>query len=359
MSHLRFGKSPIRSTYLVQDADFVAVHHFKFLAQMKVLDIAKPGATFLLNAPYDAAQVWENLPVEVQQQIIDKQLKVYVIDGSKVARAAGLGNRINTVMQPVLLRPLRRRPADEAIPIKRSIEYAYGKRGRTVVERNFRAVDAAVAAMTRLEIPEHASARCTGCRRCPTPPRLRQAVTAVMLRGEGDLPGQRHAGRRHLAHRHRKVGEALDRRRDPGVGPLDLHRLRQVRDHLPALGDPDQDLPRERARDAPESFQSKKYNDHNLKDHKLTVQVAPDDCTGCGICVDVCPAKQDRGQAQVDQHGPAPEHQPRERVNFDFFLGIPEVARDAVRHDQVKGARSSSRSSSSRWPAPGAARRHT
>ena len=341
VSHLRFGKSPIRSTYLVQDADFVAVHHFGVLAQMKVLDIAKPGATFLLNAPYDAAQVWENLPVEVQQQIIDKQLKVYVIDGSKVAREAGLGNRINTVMQPCFFYLSGVVPQDEAIPkIKKSIEYAYGKRGRTVVERNFRAVDAAVAAMTRLEIPEHASSQMH--RMPPMPdaaPDFVKQVTAVMLRGEGDLlpvsampvDGTWPTG---TAKWEKRSIAAEIPVWDPSIC-IDCGKCAITCPHSAIRI---KIFPGSELENAPESFQSKKYNDRNLKDHKLTVQVAPDDCTGCGICVDVCPAK---SKTEVKHKSinmePAPEHQPRERVNFDYFLGIPEVARDAVRHDQVKG----------------------
>ena len=341
VSHLRFGKSPIRSTYLVQDADFVAVHHFGVLAQMKVLDIAKPGATFLLNAPYDAAQVWENLPVEVQQQIIDKQLKVYVIDGSKVAREAGLGNRINTVMQPCFFYLSGVVPQDEAIPkIKKSIEYAYGKRGRTVVERNFRAVDAAVAAMTRLEIPEHASSQMH--RMPPMPdaaPDFVKQVTAVMLRGEGDLlpvsampvDGTWPTG---TAKWEKRSIAAEIPVWDPSIC-IDCGKCAITCPHSAIRI---KIFPESELENAPESFQSKKYNDRNLKDHKLTVQVAPDDCTGCGICVDVCPAK---SKTEVKHKSinmePAPEHQPRERVNFDYFLGIPEVARDAVRHDQVKG----------------------
>src|SRR5664280_2692826 len=153
-SHLRFGSDPIRSTYLIEQADFVACHQFGLLEKTKVLGLAKPGAIFLLNSAYGADQVWEHLPVEVQQQIIDKKLGFYVIDAYRVAREVGLGTRINTVMQPCFFALSNVLPREEGIAaIKDSIEHAYGKRGRTVVERNFAAVDRAVSEMVRVDVP--------------------------------------------------------------------------------------------------------------------------------------------------------------------------------------------------------------
>src|SRR5450759_2916448 len=153
-SHLRFGSDPIRSTYLIEQADFVACHQFGLLEKTKVLGLAKPGAIFLLNSAYGADRVWEHLPVEVQQQIIDKKLGFYVIDAYRVAREVGLGTRINTVMQPCFFALSNVLPREEGIAaIKDSIEHAYGKRGRTVVERNFAAVDRAVSEMVRVDVP--------------------------------------------------------------------------------------------------------------------------------------------------------------------------------------------------------------
>ena len=341
VSHLRFGKSPIRSTYLVQDADFVAVHHFGVLEKMKVLDIAKDGATVLLNAPYAPHEVWGHLPVEVQQQILDKHLKVFVIDASQVARDAGLRNRINTVMQPCFFYLSGVVPQQEAIPkIKASIEYSYGKRGRTVVERNFKAVDAAVAALSELPIPQGLAGDLH--RMPPLPeaaPDFVKQVTAVMLRGEGDLlpvsalpvDGTWPSGTSRWEKRSIAAEIPIW---DPSIC-IDCGKCAITCPHAAIRI---KIFPEVELAGAPEQFQSKKYNDRNLSGHRLTVQVAPDDCTGCGICVDVCPAK---SKTEVKHKSinmrPAPEHQPQERTNFDFFLGIPEIDRSAVRHDQVKG----------------------
>ncbi|HEY3410236.1 MAG TPA: 2-oxoacid:acceptor oxidoreductase family protein, partial [Propionicimonas sp.] len=151
VSHLRFGKTPIRATYLVERADFVAVHQFDLLTAMKTVDIAKPGATLLLNSPH-GADTWDHLPVEVQAEITEKRLRTWVIDAEAVAKAAGLGKRINTVMQPCFFYLSGVMPADEAIAaIKAAVEQTYGRRGRTIVERNFAAIDAAIAALRPLQ----------------------------------------------------------------------------------------------------------------------------------------------------------------------------------------------------------------
>ena len=142
VSHLRFGPEPIRSTYLIDGADFVACHQFGLLEKLKVLTYARPGATFLLNSPFGADEVWGRLPVEVQREILDKQIDVWVIDAYEVAREAGMGNRINTVMQPCFFQLSGVLPPDEAIEqIKSAVESTYARRGRTVIERNFAAID--------------------------------------------------------------------------------------------------------------------------------------------------------------------------------------------------------------------------
>ena len=158
VSHLRFGPQPIRSSYLITDADFVACHQFGLLENMTVLDYAKPDATFLLNSPYGAAEVWGHLPRHVQRQLIDKRLQFWVIDADQIAREAGLGNRINTVMQPCFFELSGALPAQEAIArIKESVEKTYGRRGPAIVERNFAAIDRSLAEMTRVEVPEQAT----------------------------------------------------------------------------------------------------------------------------------------------------------------------------------------------------------
>ncbi len=188
VSHLRFGDQPINSAYLIDQADFVAVHQFDLMAQMRTLDLAKPGAVVLLNSPY-GDRTWDELPVEVQRLVIERDLKVWVIDAAEVAQAAGLGKRINTVMQPCFFYLSGVVPREQALArIKASVEKTYGKRGRTIVERNFAAIDSAVAALWQLEVPADASGSLH--RMPPMPesaPDFVKQVTAVMLRGEGDL----------------------------------------------------------------------------------------------------------------------------------------------------------------------------
>ncbi len=166
VSHLRFGPDPITSTYLIEDADFVACHQFGLLARLDVLGTAKQGATVLINAPYAADRVWEHLPVEVQRQIIDKDLIVWVVDASHIAKEVGLGGRINTVMQPCFFALSGVIDREESVHlVKASIEKTYKRRGRTVIERNHAAVDRALLEMYRLEVPRPRTRRFGCCRR--------------------------------------------------------------------------------------------------------------------------------------------------------------------------------------------------
>ncbi len=189
ISHLRFGPQPIRSTYLIDDADFVACHQFGLLDKMKVVEFARAGATMLLNSPWPAATVWDHLTEEVQRELITKDITLFVIDADEVARETGMGNRVNTVMQPCFFALSGVLPADEAIGhIKANVEATYGKRGRSIVERNFAAIDASLAALERVEIPSTVTS--TTMRHNPIPadaPEFVRRVTAVLLAGEGDL----------------------------------------------------------------------------------------------------------------------------------------------------------------------------
>ncbi len=340
-SHLRFGHGEIRSTYLVDQADFVAVHQFGLLERMKVLELAKPGATFLLNSPFPASEVWENLPVEVQQQVMDKRLHFYVIDAFKLAKDVGLGTRINTVMQPCFFYLSGVLPQAEVTEkIKKSVEDMYGKRGRVVVERNFAAIDRAIAELVEVPVPTEVFG---DLHRMPPLPReapdFVRTVTAAMLNGEGDLL-------------------PVSAMPVDGTWPTDTARWekRAIAQEIP-IWDPSicidcgkcavtcphtairiKIFPADALEGAPEGFQSKKYTSRDMPGHLLSVQVAPDDCTGCGICVDVCPA---RSKTEVKHKSinmePALEHRDVERPNYDFFLSIPEIDREKVRHDTVKG----------------------
>jgi pyruvate-ferredoxin/flavodoxin oxidoreductase len=341
VSHLRFGHDEIRSTYLIDKADFIAVHQFGLLDKMKVLDAAKPGGTFLLNSPYGADQVWSELPVEVQRQIIDKRLRFFMIDAFKLAKDVGLGTRINTVMQPCFFYLSGVLPqAEVAVRIKKAVREAYSKRGSIVVERNFAAIDRAIAELVEVDVP---AAVVGDLHRMPPMPAgapdFVKTVTARMLAGEGDLL-------------------PVSAMPVDGSWPTDTARWekRAIAQEIP-IWDPSicidcgkcaitcphtairiKIFPSEHLEGAPEGFQSKPYNARNLPDHLLSVQVAPDDCTGCGICVDVCPAhsKSEVKHKSINME-PALDHRDVERPNFDFFCSIPEIGRDVVRHDTVKG----------------------
>jgi len=343
VSHLRFGTDPIHSTYLIDEADFVACHQFSLLERMDVLSSAKHGATVLLNAPYPADEVWDHLPSEVQQEIIDRELRVWTVDAHRVAREVGLGSRINTVMQPCFFSLSGVLEEAEAIDlIKKSIEKTYGRRGRTVIERNNAAVDRALVELHRVDVPEMVTST---ARRLPPvaadAPDFVQKVTAVMLAGEGDLlpvsalpvDGTFPTG----TAKWEKRGLAQEIPIwDPSLC-IDCGKCAIVCPHaaIRMKAYPETDLAH-----APEGFLSKKYNGKDLPaGTKLTVQVAPDDCTGCGICVDVCPArsKSEAKHKAIDLL-PAIEHREEERERYDYFVRLPEIDRSEIRHDTVKGS---------------------
>ena len=342
ISHLRFGPDPIRSTYLIEQADFVACHQFGLLEKMKVLDVARPGATFLLNSPYRPDEVWKHLPVEVQQQIIDKKLKCHVIDAYGIAREVGLGARINTVMLPCFFALSGVLPPEAAVAeLKAAIAEAYGKRGQKVVDRNNAAVDLALTSMVPLPVPDTANGDRHLLPPLPdTAPDFVRRVTERLLAGEGDLlpvsalpvDGTFPTG----TARWEKRAIALELPIwDPSLctdcGKCTLvcpHAALRMKVYDPGVLD-----------EAPEGFLTKDYKGREFKGQKLTVQVAPDDCTGCGICVDVCPAvsRTDPSHKSINL-AEALEHRDAERPHWEFFEGIPEVDRTTVRTNTVKGS---------------------
>jgi pyruvate-ferredoxin/flavodoxin oxidoreductase len=342
VSHLRFGPQPIRSTYLVERADFVACHQFGLLERMPVLARARPGATFLLNSPYGPDEVWDRLPREVQQQLIDKQIELWVIDAHRVARDAGMGNRINTVMQPCFFRLAGVLPADEAIErIKQSVETAYGHRGRTIVERNFAAIDRSLAELRRVEVPAEITSEHPATLVIPdTAPDFVKRVTARLMAGEGDLvpvsalpvDGTFPTGT--AAFEKRAIAQEIPIW-DPEIcidcgkcAVVCPHATIRMKVYEPGALD-----------GAPDTFLTKPFRSKDIQGYDLTIQVAPDDCTGCGVCVDVCPAKsKTEVRHKAINMAPVLEHRDRERVNWDFFRSIPPLARDLLPHDSVKGS---------------------
>jgi pyruvate-ferredoxin/flavodoxin oxidoreductase len=342
VSHLRFGPQPIRSTYLIEDADFVACHQFGLLEKLPVLAHAKPGATFLLNSPYGPEELWDRLPFEVQSQIVDKDLAVWAIDAYRVAKEHELGTRINTVMQPCFFALAGVIPADDAIDyIKASVEHAYGRLGATVVERNHAAIDASLAALARVEVPsatmsprpiEHAVPHDV--------PDFVARVTARLMAGEGDLlpvsalpvDGTFPTGT--AQYEKRAIAQEIPIW-DPDIcidcGKCAIvcpHGTIRMKVFEPAALD-----------GAPSSFKSKAFRSKDISGYQMTIQVAPDDCTGCGVCVDVCPAKsKTEARHKSINMEPALAHREAERPAWDFFLSIPELDRDLLPHDSVKGS---------------------
>jgi pyruvate-ferredoxin/flavodoxin oxidoreductase len=337
ISHLRFGPRPIRSSYLVRRASFVACHQFGFLERYGVLEYAQDGAVLLLNAPHAPGELWDELPREVQQQILDKQLQVWTIDAAKVAAASGMGNRINTVMQTCFFAISGVLPREEAIAkIKQAIAKTYGKKGAELVERNFAAVDSALAHLHRVDVPAAATSK-RGMLPpvSPKAPEFVQRVTAAIVAGHGDLlPVSAFA--------------------PDGVWPTGTSRWekRNIATEIPAW---DASLCiqcnkcaelcphaaiRAKSYDAsalagaPSTFKSTAARGKDLPGSHFTIQVAPEDCTGCALCVAVCPAKDKSNPRHkaLDMLAQAPLLA-AERENYAHFLEIPEADRSAVKLD--------------------------
>ncbi len=330
-SHLRFRPEPIKSAYKVQQADFVAVHQFSFVERYDVLEGVRDGAVFLLNAPYGKDEVWDRLPRRLQEQIIEKKIKLWAVNASEVARQAGLGRRINTVMQTCFFAISGVLPRDEAIRrIKQGIEKSYGRKGRDVVEANFRAVDEALANLH--EIPVPAQPTSDGAMRPPVQegaPDFVREVLGAILAGRGDeLPVS-----------------ALP---CDGTYPVGTARFekRNIAEEVP-VWDPDLCIQcgkcvfvcphaavRAKVYDAallekaPAAFKSAPARWRGMESMRYTLQVAVEDCTGCSLCFEVCPvtAKDGSGRKALTMKPQEPLRE-QERQNWEFFLGLPEVSR--------------------------------
>ena len=340
ISHLRFGPKPIRAPYLVGAADFVAVHHFPFVERLDVLATAAPGATLLLNVGSPPDRVWDRLPKEVQARIVELGLKLHAIDALSVARAAGMGGQINTVMQTCFFALAGVLPRDEAIAaIKQAIRKTYGRKGEAVVAKNEAAVDAAVAALHEIPVPAAVTATHN---RIPIvaagAPDFVRRITATMLAGEGDrLP--------------------VSAFTPDGTWPTGTARWekRGIAQELPVW---DADLciqcnkcvlvcphaairagvcPAADLEGAPLGYKHAKLRSAEVPGHAYTIQVAPEDCTGCTLCHKVCPAKDKSDlKRKALMMAPAEPLRETERANFEFFLTLPP-APAALLQDTVKG----------------------
>jgi pyruvate-ferredoxin/flavodoxin oxidoreductase len=339
-SHLRFGPTPIKSSYLITKASFIACHNFSFLEKMDVLEAAIPGAVFLLNSPYPASEVWDKLPRTLQDEILRKKIEFYVIDGYQVARDAGMGTRINTIMQTCFFAISGVLPREEAIAqIKKAIKKTYGKRGEAVIQKNYAAVDAALAHLEKVEVPGAVSSEfdLVGSL-SPKAPKFVHDVLGQIAGGKGDLlpvsalpaggtfpTGTAQWEKRNIA----QFIPVWDKDLCIQCGKCVMvcpHAVIRAKVYSPDL-----------AGDAPATFQWAKPKWKGMENDRYTLQVAPEDCTGCAVCVEVCPvkSKSDASHKAINMAAQAPLRE-KERENWEFFLGLPEVDRNKLSHGQVK-----------------------
>lgn len=341
-SYLRFGPKPIRAPYLVSQANFVACHQFTFLERFNMVKYVMPGGIFLLNSIYGAEEVWDHLPREVQQQMIDKKLKFYVIDAYDVARKTGMGQRINTIMQTCFFAISGVLPRDQAIEeIKKSIRKTYGRRGETVVQKNFEAVDSTLANLYEVKVPEKVSS--TLAMRLAVPanaPEYVRTVLGKIIQNEGDslpvsaMPCDGTFPTATTRWEKRNIALEIP------VWQTDLciqcgkcvfvcpHAVIREKVYSPEL-----------LKDAPATFKSMDARWKEFPGMKYSLQVAPEDCTGCALCIEACPAK-DKSQAgrKAINMAPQPALRESEKLNWEFFEKLPLVDRTQLSFRAVKNS---------------------
>ncbi|MFO7943762.1 MAG: pyruvate:ferredoxin (flavodoxin) oxidoreductase [Anaerolineales bacterium] len=342
ISHLRFGPDPIRAPYLIDQADFVACHQFSFLEQIDMLKYAKQGATFLLNSIYGPDKVWDNLPKPVQEDILEKDLDLHIIDAYEVAENTGMGQRINTIMQTCFFAISGVLPRDQAIEeIKKAIRKSYGKRGEAVVQKNFAAVDQALENLYHVEPPQEITSQKE--RRPPVTedaPTFVKEVLGTIIEAEGDslpvsaLPedGTYPTG----TTKYEKRNIALE---IPVWEPdlcIQCGKCVMVCPHAvirQKVYDP------KYLEEAPKTFKSTDARFRELPDTLFTLQVAPEECTGCEVCVEACPVK-DKSQVgrKAINMAPQPPIRESEGENWDYFLSIPDVDRTKIKVNSIKNA---------------------
>jgi pyruvate-ferredoxin/flavodoxin oxidoreductase len=340
VSHLRFGPRPIRSSYLIREASLVACHQFIFLDRFDVLQQAAPGASFLLNSSYGPDDVWDHLPQTAQRHIINKNLRFFVVDAYKLARDAGLGGRISTIMQTAFFAVTAVLPKERAIAaIKKAIEKTFGKRGEDVVQKNYAAVDSTLRNLAQVRIPSKVTSVFDIHPAVPAnAPVFVREVTAKMIEGLGDeLP----VSAMPVDGTYPSATTRWEKRniaRDIPVWDQNLciqcgkcvlvcpHAVIRSKVYAPEL-----------LKDAPTTFKSTTPRWQNKKELRFTLQVAPEDCTGCTLCMQICPVKSktETDRKAINMRSLAPLLT-SEIANWDFFLNLPETSREGLNPVMVK-----------------------
>jgi len=344
VSHLRFGENPIRSTYLINAANFIACHHFNYLKKYDVLKDAEQGATFLLNAPYPTEEVWQQLPKKIQEEIIQKKLKFHVINASKVARDTGMGSRINSILQTCFFAISNVMPKEEAIQyIKNAIKKTYGRKGEEMVQKNFKAVDQTLDNLFHVDYTNYT----VGQSEIAAPisdgaPEFVQNVLAKIISGDGDdLPvsafpvgGAYPSGT--TKWEKRNIAEQV-----PVWDPELCSQCGKCFFVCPHAAIRVKVYDREFLSDAPSFFKhTNPVGKEFFKDKEAyTLQVAVEDCTGCKLCTEVCPieSKSEPGHKAIDMQNVLPLKE-TEKTNWDFFLSLPDIDRTRVNKGTVKGS---------------------
>jgi pyruvate-ferredoxin/flavodoxin oxidoreductase len=348
VSHLRFSPKPIRGSYLINQAQFVACHNFAFLEQFDMLSNLQEGGVFLLNSPYNAAEVWDRIPREVQQQIIDKKARFYVIDGNDIARSVGLGGRINIIMQAAFFKISGVLPEEQAMEmIQAAVEDTYGKKGGKVVEMNIKGAEIAVDRIERVDYPAAPTSQVR--MRPPVPanaPEFVKNVTAEIIAGRGDqlpvsaMPADGTFPTATTQYEKRNIAIEI-----PVWDPDVCIQCNQCAYVCPHATIRPKVYPAEYANgNSPATFKAMEAKGRDWKGMSYTLQVSPLDCTGCGVCVDTCPAyakdengkKTDRkaiNMAVLDD-----TLRENEAANWDYFVNLPETDPATFNRFTVKGS---------------------
>ena len=327
VSHLRFGPEEIKAPYLIKNAQFVACHQFSFMDKYDILDRAADGGVFLLNSIHGADEVWNYLNRDVQEKIIAKKLKFYVIDAYKVAKETGMGGRINTIMQTCYFAISGVLPREEAIAkIKAYAEKTYMKKGQAVVEKNFKAIDASVANLHEVKVPSAVSSQ-RGFPKAVSDeaPDFVKRVTAIMMSDKGDslpvsaMPVDGVWPSATTKWEKRNIAIEV-----PAWKPELCIQCAKCSTICPHAAIRAKFYPTELLKDAPETFKSVPFRSKDNPNCSFTIQVAAEDCTGCGLCVSVCPAKSrtEEGVKALNMTAQEPIRE-KEHDNFEFFLNLP------------------------------------